>query len=154
MNIRQKSSNVQQGFMLLEALIAILIFSIGILAIIGLQAASVRMSGDAKYRSDANMLINKIIAQMWVSDHDPVQLQSNFDTSSNSGTYQAWASEVNNTLPGVSSVPGNLPSITVVPVSGTNPNVPTSLVTVRVNWTLPGEATGTRHTSMSIAQIR
>lgn len=34
----------QQGVALLEALIAVLIFSIGILAVIGLQATSVRLT--------------------------------------------------------------------------------------------------------------
>ena len=43
----------QGGFMLIEALIAILIFSIGILGIVGLQAAAVNQSTDARYRSEA-----------------------------------------------------------------------------------------------------
>ena len=51
--------------MLLEALIAIVIFSIGILAIVGLQANSIRMSTDAKFRSDANLLANQYISTMW-----------------------------------------------------------------------------------------
>lgn len=57
--------NRQQGSMLLEALIAIVIFSIGILAIVGLQANSIRMSTDAKFRSDANLLANQYISAMW-----------------------------------------------------------------------------------------
>lgn len=55
----------QQGVMLLEALISILIFSIGILAIIGLQAASIKMSSDAKYRSDASLLAGQYVSSMW-----------------------------------------------------------------------------------------
>lgn len=55
----------QSGVMLLEALIGILIFSIGILAIVGLQAASVKNQADAKYRAEASYFANQIIAQMW-----------------------------------------------------------------------------------------
>lgn len=55
----------QSGAMLLEALIAILIFSLGILAIIGLQAQSIRNSAEAKYRSDAAYLANQLIGRMW-----------------------------------------------------------------------------------------
>ncbi len=56
----------QQGIMLIEALIGILIFSIGILAMIGLQAVSIKSQADAKYRSEASYLANQIISNMWV----------------------------------------------------------------------------------------
>lgn len=55
----------QGGIILIEALIAILIFSMGILAIIGLQAQSVRNSAEAKYRADASFLANQIIGRIW-----------------------------------------------------------------------------------------
>ena len=40
----------QRGMMLLEGLIAILIFSLGVLAMIGMQAVSVSQTSQAKYR--------------------------------------------------------------------------------------------------------
>lgn len=55
----------QQGSMMLEALISILIFSMGILGIVGLQANSIKMSTDAKYRSQASLLANQYLATMW-----------------------------------------------------------------------------------------
>ena len=55
----------QQGVALLEALIAVLIFSIGILAVIGLQATSVRLTTDAKYRADASFLANQALGRVW-----------------------------------------------------------------------------------------
>lgn len=55
----------QRGSMLLEGLIAILIFSVGILAIVGMQATAIKNSADAKYRADASYLANQIIGQMW-----------------------------------------------------------------------------------------
>ena len=45
--------------MLIEALIGILIFSIGILALIGMQAAAIRNTADARYRSEASFLANR-----------------------------------------------------------------------------------------------
>jgi type IV pilus assembly protein PilV len=53
--------------MLLEALIAILIFSLGILSLVALQATSIQLTSDAKYRTDATLLANRLIGQMWVS---------------------------------------------------------------------------------------
>ena len=52
--------HAQSGVMLLEALIAILIFSLGILALIGLQATAISQSTDARYRSEAALLANDI----------------------------------------------------------------------------------------------
>jgi len=43
----------QKGATLLEALMGILIFSVGILALVGMQALAIKQMTDAKYRSDA-----------------------------------------------------------------------------------------------------
>ena len=153
MNAMKSSAYDQQGAMLLEALIAILIFSMGILAIIGLQAASVRLSGDAKYRTDANMLANKVIGQMWVDNRTPAQLTAKYVSASGVG-YAAWASEVQAVLPGIAGQAANQPTIQIALPPVTNPNAPTSLVTVTVFWNLPGEAPANRHSAIVIAQIR
>lgn len=60
----------QEGVVLLEGLIAIVIFSLGILAIIGLQSASVRNTTDSKYRMDASFLANQTIGMMWTKRAD------------------------------------------------------------------------------------
>jgi type IV pilus assembly protein PilV len=68
--------------MLIEALIAILIFSIGVLAIVGLQATMIKNTADAKYRSEASYIAQARIGQMWA---DPEALatyvESNTDIS-------------------------------------------------------------------------
>jgi type IV pilus assembly protein PilV len=51
--------------MLLEALLGILIFSLGIMALIGLQAQSIRNSSEAKYRADASYLADQVIGRIW-----------------------------------------------------------------------------------------
>ena len=50
----------QGGVMLLEVLIGILIFSIGILAMLGMQTIGMRNTVEAKYRSEAAYLANQI----------------------------------------------------------------------------------------------
>ncbi|MCU0869360.1 MAG: hypothetical protein MUF30_07100 [Burkholderiales bacterium] len=55
----------QRGVMLIEALLGILIFSLGIMALIGLQAQSIRNSSEAKYRADASFLADQIIGRIW-----------------------------------------------------------------------------------------
>lgn len=65
------SRSTQKGAVLLEALIAILIFSMGILAVAGLQAAMVKNTSDAKYRMDAAFIAQQALGRMWA---DPANL--------------------------------------------------------------------------------
>lgn len=130
--------SAQRGSTILEALISILLFSIGILAIIGLQAVSIKNSADAKYRTDASLLANQVIGQMWVSDKS--NLAANFN-SPDGAAYQAWAGNVAATMPGVSSSPLYQPTISVVG----------SAVTVTVHWLQPGESTA--HQYVTVATV-
>ncbi len=56
----------QHGLVLLEGLIAILIFSMAIMAVVGLQATAIAKSTEAQYRADAAFLANQLLAQMMV----------------------------------------------------------------------------------------
>jgi type IV pilus assembly protein PilV len=59
------NKKTQQGAILLESLIAMLIFSMGILALVGLQAAMVSNTSDAKYRSVASYLAQQKLGELW-----------------------------------------------------------------------------------------
>jgi len=63
--------SAQQGVVLLEALIAILLFSMGVLAVVGLQAAMIKNTADSKYRADAAYIAQQRIGLMW---SDPTSL--------------------------------------------------------------------------------
>lgn len=103
-----------QGSVLLEALVSIVIFSFGILGLIGMQLAAIRNSSEAQFRSDAAAFANSVIAEMRVDDPATVVA----DYSSPSGTkYLAWAARVANDSTGLPSVDVtgsvNLPTISV-----------------------------------------
>ena len=135
-------SSKQSGFVLLEALIAILIFSFGILAIMGLQGAAISDVRDAKMRSDAAFLANQIIGYMWADD--PANNLANYALNTGGancafngglagvGGTQAntnvgnWLNDVSAALPGAANNP---PQITV--------NGGTGVVTVTVCWQVP-----------------
>jgi type IV pilus assembly protein PilV len=57
----------QSGIALLEALIGILLFSLGILAMISMQAASINAVSDSQYRIEAVNASNQLLAQMWMA---------------------------------------------------------------------------------------
>ena len=133
---------LQHGSALLEAMISILIFSMGILALLGLQAAAIKNSGDAKYRADATYLANQIIGQMWVDTasisayaHNPtgtVVCSPTVAASSNANV-TAWLAKTNALLPGASGI---AQQITIGVIN--NNAYP---VTVTVCWQAPQETT-------------
>jgi type IV pilus assembly protein PilV len=55
----------EQGIALLEALISVLIFSLGVLGIVGVQAAMIKHTAEAKYRSEASYIAQQRLGQMW-----------------------------------------------------------------------------------------
>jgi type IV pilus assembly protein PilV len=126
---------------LIEALVSIVIFSIGVLALIALQVTSVRQSSNAKYRSDAALLVNQLIGQMWVSDRTTTTLQTNFNTGG--ALYNQWVTAVQAQLPGSAA---SAPTVVV----GAN-----GQVTVNVFWKAPNEqATDPEHRYTAIARIQ
>jgi len=79
-----KRQKREVGVALLEVLIAILLFSFGILGLIGLQARAISLSTDAGDRTRAALLANEIASTMWLSKSVTV------DTSAGS----AWQTRV------------------------------------------------------------
>lgn len=56
----------QRGFLLIEAMIALVIFSIGILGIVSTQAAAVRAQSDAQHRIEAAYVAERHASAMWL----------------------------------------------------------------------------------------
>lgn len=134
----------QSGVILLEALVAILIFSIGILALVGMQATAVKYSTDARYRSEAAALANELIAEMWVSDRSTAVLRPNFETGG--ARYTPWATRVGATLPGAIAP-------TVV-IDDTGTALP-GRVSVTIQWKAPYQAAAAApHSYVATAMIR
>jgi len=59
-----KCAHSQQGVFLIEALIGILIFSLGVLAMIALATAAISAQSDAQYRTEAANLVNEIASEI------------------------------------------------------------------------------------------
>ncbi|KQX30342.1 type IV pilus modification protein PilV [Variovorax sp. Root434] len=57
----------QSGVALIEVLISILLFSLGILGLIGLQARAISLSIDAEDRNRAALIANDIATTMWTT---------------------------------------------------------------------------------------
>lgn len=116
-NLRSRAKSSQSGVVLLEALIAILLFSMGVLALVGLQGTMMKNTEDSKLRSEASYLAQKRLGLMWANP-DPANLAANFAESG---------------VP-ITSLPNGSRTVNIVTsASGV------STVTVRLDWQQPGK---------------
>ena len=148
-----------RGFLLIEVLCALLIFAVGILAMVSLQAVSAQQSTAARYRAIAAMQASDLISRMWVSDRTAATLQAYFASSSSSTNtgYTSWYAAVQGSgLPNVSTQP---PTVTFTTVAGGGTSaVASSLATITIYWTAPGDTIPSGATSahkyVAMAQIK
>jgi type IV pilus assembly protein PilV len=136
-----------RGFMLLEVLVAILIFSVGVLGIVGLQAAMTKAQTGSKFRADASFLAQRVIASMW-SDRTSLANYASASCTSNTRCNE-WAAAVARALPnGAGAV-----TVTALP-DGTDPStgaVVAANVTVTITWQPPNEQTHTFTTTSTVS---
>ena len=135
--IAQRCAGAQRanhGFMLIEALVALLIFSFGVLGIIGLQASMTKAQTQSKFRADASLLAQQAIGAMW---SDSANLAS-YATAACAGYARCndWRARVASALPGGTAA---------VDLSAT----PEVLITI--TWTPPNEETHTYTTLSAVA---
>ena len=76
------------GFALLEALISIVIFSFGVLGLLGLEARAINFSLDAEDRNRAALLAGEVASTMWMngSVNLPAATYSAYQTSAGDPT--------------------------------------------------------------------
>ena len=152
----------ERGVMLIEALIAILIFSIGILAVVGMQSVAIKNVTDSKHRSEAAFLAEELMAQMWIDQNINAATQintsnvtvANYNYGGTGGVpprLTAWVDRVNKRLAG-STEPGVMPKVTI-----TNPTASGATVKIELFWRLPEETSlglpPHSHTVMASIQV-
>lgn len=138
----------QRGMLLLEALIAILIFSLGILGVVGLQAASIKQATAAEDRAKAASLANDLISRMWASNH--ATLSTNFSSTGDGFTH--WLETVEGSkLPGVKGSDSLKPTISFTdgPASATGIAVSTQAEIV-IKWQAHNESSAHQYTAIAV----
>jgi type IV pilus assembly protein PilV len=138
----KRSKSKQSGVMLLEALISLLIFAIGVLGLMGMQAMAIKVAADSKYRGEAAMHADQIINQMWADDRTNAVLVANYSSTPSGVKYEVWRDQIQGAgtgLPG-SSLSGNAPTVTI------DAN---NLVTVTIRWQPPNATAANRYVTVA-----
>ena len=126
----------QRGAFLLEALIGILIFSLGVLGIVGLQARAIRFTNDAEFRAEAMYLANSLISQMWTDNR--ALLKTKYDSTLGGAGYTAFQTRVNTALAGA-TIPAPVVIVDGPPPLPQANSATSNVVQVKVSWQLPGD---------------
>jgi type IV pilus assembly protein PilV len=157
----KNSAKAQQGVFLIEALIGILIFSLGVLAMVALGTAAVSAQSDAQYRTEAANLANEIASEVALKanrvpqatpaatiaalnasllpfQHNATGALCNFDAApSGNALVTNWATKVAAALPGVVARGLQVDTSTLAAFSG---------VRVTVCWQAPADRAVRSHT--------
>jgi type IV pilus assembly protein PilV len=135
--MQTKNLSAQSGVMLIEALIGILIFSIGILALIGMQGTAIKNTTDARYRSEAAYLGTQIIGQMWVDIGNLPKYDKDYGAAYS--PRDDWVTSVAAALPGIDiATNSRSPTIEIGPDAGLG--LDANEVRVLIQWLQPGES--------------
>lgn len=112
----------QSGATLIEVLVSLLIFSLGVLGMLAMQAKSISYAVDAEDRSRAANLANEIVATMWA------------EGSASPSTESAWKTRV------ASPTSAGLPNATgtILTTIDTTTGIKTTKVTV--TWRAPSKS--------------
>lgn len=123
----RSSLRAVRGAALIEAMIGILLFSIGILGLVGLQASMTSAQSAAKYRADAAYLASELLGTMWMNK---VNLGVYATTPASPCTDQRCLDWVNKVASGL---PKGTATVAVTASTGD--------VNLTVGWTAPNEGT-------------
>jgi len=130
--------------MLVEVLVSILLFALGIVSLVSLQARALGVTDDAQYRAEAMNFANAYVGEIWAASSGETTaeaLAGQFSGAKGAGGlgYMAFFHQVTTDIPGASP-----PEVTFLPSSFTwinravtppQPiNVPGAMVTITIHW--------------------
>ncbi|MEO6934010.1 MAG: prepilin-type N-terminal cleavage/methylation domain-containing protein [Collimonas sp.] len=138
----KKHPKQQPGFLLIEVMVALLIFSFGILGLVGLQATAINNSVSAEDRTQAALLADNLVAILW-SKHKLIGSSCDAVCAADAGAakdYANWQTTVKQVLQD-----GNGTASAKLDPSNN------SVVTVAITWTpaSKGNAKGAKHTYLT-----
>lgn len=135
------TSRRQRGALLVEALVAIVVLSVGVLGSVALHAQAMRHVGEARCRSEAAALAQSLIARMWAED--PGALAERY--ADEHGTGRDDFAALARRLPGT-QLPGNAPEVRVE----AGPSSASRRVTIVLRWQQPGESAPHRYVTTAV----
>jgi type IV pilus assembly protein PilV len=128
---RRLRRRAQRGVSMIEVLVVLVLFSFGLIGIVGLQARAVQYSVSAEDSNRAALLANEIVSAMWGTN------TINLPTA----TVTAWGAQVSD--PTNRGLPNGAGTVTV---SG-------NVATITITWRAPHEPASASHSYVTQVQL-
>ncbi len=120
----------QQGSIMIESLVAILLFSLGVLAFVGQQLSALKYVADSRYRTEAAVWADTLIAEMTVAPQGTLMAQY----AGGGPAFVAWRNRV---MAAGTGLPGaTVANVTLALAPGVTPL--SFDATVSVGWQVRG----------------
>ncbi len=129
----RQAARAPRGFSMIEVLVSLVIFSLGLLALVSLQATALRMATDARDRTTAAFLADQLMARLLIADPTSASAYAHHatgstacaptGTASSNATVTGWLTEVARQLPNATA---DMQQVVV--------DAATSRVTVQLCW--------------------
>lgn len=124
---RKLSTTRQSGSFIIEAMISLILFAVGLLGLLALSAQGLNQVGQSKARNDASYLVGELLSEMWVS--------SNVNLTN-------WSTRLTTAIPGATGTvylstcncSATVTNVCSSPASGTIAVANPQPVTVCVSW--------------------
>lgn len=130
--LRKTKIGPQIGATLIEVLVSILIFSFGLLGLVGLQSQAMQFSGDAEGTSRAATLASEITVHMSTLRSGDVS------AAALSPTYLAWKTKVMN--PTAGGLPNGVGTVTYT----------AGVANIEISWTAPNNPLPRRYSTQFV----
>lgn len=120
-NKYNNSRKNNSGSVLLEALISIVLFALGVLGLVGMQSVATQNSMSSQDRAIASILANDMVSQMWAKK------TSTTSSAAISGDIVAWQTKVQ----------GSILSNATYPATGNVVSDAAGVATITITWKSP-----------------
>lgn len=121
---RHITTGQQQGVALIEVMVSLLIFSLGVLGMVAMHGKAITYTVDAEDRSRAAILANEMVASMWL------------EGTTSPTTQTTWEARVADAT--VSGLPNASSTIST--------DTTTGVTTVTITWRAPSKASNATNT--------
>lgn len=140
----KKQIKLQQairGFLLVEALVSVLIFALGVMALIGAQANTLILTSDIQTRAEIAHFADAYLGRMWGAGLNVAQLRERFGSGAGA-EFDEFRTKVQSAIPQAQA-----PVIIVQPNAALSNS---AQVTIFVQWQ---DTKGTSHNYTEVASI-
>lgn len=128
--MKRSLSSATHGFSLIEVMVSIVILSLGIIGLVGLQARAMQYSASAEDTNRAALLANEIAAQMWLAGN----------ISITPAMKAAWQAKVQD--PSTGGLPNGSGDITITG----------QVATIKITWQPPGASSVNQYSTDLVVQ--